>query len=454
MMGNISLLIFSTIFICIIVIYLYKKWPDLDIIDIYIIFALLHFGLNPFIRGLYFGRDIVIDFRNSNPFAIGIVFGQILIILLIIRGVMACFPIRFLKYIKIRYIIEQCDRINKYVLFLIYAGLVAFPIVSYYVYGVKTYILPEDFEKIGKYLPYWFSSVRTIYNYIAFCIFLSLFAKIVKSKKHQQIMWIILTVIFVLTITIFGRRYFLNMIVLGVIFWFVYRQENIYRLKYLAIGLLSVGAFFLFSNIYQSYRQVLFSVGQVNTKKLENPFSAAFNFNSTIDNLKVRAGTWEFNYLVINHQIDKSGMTTNGRVIWESFKSSIPRILWPGKQFSLIDDMLAELYNIDKRDINISKNIFGIAQLEYSYYSIIIVPIVIILITAMMAGLIAMTLQYPTFMVLFVGNIMWYLINFEENGNQIFFMLRYIILTSVLFILYIMVYKIYVNYINNKKIDN
>jgi hypothetical protein len=452
-MGNISILIFSFIFIITIIIYLHKKWPDLDIIDVCIVFVLLHFGLNPFIRGLYFGKDIAFDFRNSHPLPIGLVFAQILIIILIIRLVVSYTFARYLKYINIRYIIEQCGHINKYFLFLVYAGLVAFPVISYYVYGVRTYIQQEDFEKIGKYLPYWFSSVRTIYNYIAFCIFLGLFANIVKGKKGQQFLWIILTVIFILTITIFGRRYFLNIIVLGIIFWFVYKQEDIFRWKYLAIGLFSVGAFFLFSNIYQSYREVLFSVGEVNSKKIENPISAAFNFNSTIENLKIRAGTWEFNYLVISNQIDKSGMTTNGRITWEGFKSSIPKIFWPGKQFSLIDDILSEFYKIDKRDINIAKNIFGIAQLEFSYYSIVIVPIIVILITAVLAGLIAITSKYPTFMVMFVGNVMWYLINYEENGNEIFYMLRNTVIIGLLLIIYTMIVKLYTIYYN-KKIDN
>ncbi len=144
-------------------------------------------------------------------------------------------------------------------------------------------------------------------------------------------------------------------------------------------------------------------------------------------------------------------MTTNGSITWEGLKSSIPRFFWPGKQFSLIDDMLAKFYQIDKRDINIAKNIFGIAQLDHGHYSMIIVPIIILLIAATMAGLIAMTLQYPTFLVLYVGNIVWYLINFEENGNQIFFMLRYLLIISFLLFLYIMVYKIYTNYYNNKK---
>ena len=79
--------------ICIIAIYLHNKWPDLDLIDLYIVFVLLHFGFIPFIRGLYFGKDIVFDFRYSNPLAIALVFGHILVILLIIRGYRAFFPL-------------------------------------------------------------------------------------------------------------------------------------------------------------------------------------------------------------------------------------------------------------------------------------------------------------------------------------------------------------------------
>jgi hypothetical protein len=44
--------------------------------------------------------------------------------------------------------------IDKYILLLIYGILIILKIVSYYKYGVKTYILPDDFAKIGKDLPY------------------------------------------------------------------------------------------------------------------------------------------------------------------------------------------------------------------------------------------------------------------------------------------------------------
>lgn len=145
MIGNISILIFSFIFICLITIYLYKKGPDLDVIDLYIIFVLFHFGFYPFVRGLYFGEDIIFDFRNADPLAIGLIFWHVLIILLIIRGISLYFPSNIANYLKLRYLIQQWSYINKYLLLSIYFCLIAFPIISYYNYGVRTYILPEDF---------------------------------------------------------------------------------------------------------------------------------------------------------------------------------------------------------------------------------------------------------------------------------------------------------------------
>ena len=178
--------------------------------------------------------------------------------------------------------------------------------------------------------------------------------------------------------------------------------------------------FLLCSNIFQAYRDDFQAVGQVNLAKLKNPFTAAINFEATLKNLKARPGTWEFNFLVFDHQFRKPGMTTDGKITWEGIKSSIPRIFWPDKQFLMIDEILAELYHVEMKEIDIGKNIFGVGQVEFGYFSLIIVPLIIIAIIAIMATLIKMTIHYPTFLWLFSGNILFFLINIEENGNEIF----------------------------------
>jgi hypothetical protein len=444
----------SSVVIFILTIYLRNKWYDLDVIDLYIIFALLHFGFIPFLRGLYFGKDIVFDFRYSNSLAIALVFGHILVILLIIRGLSRFISPELRKCLKLRYLIQKFSRANQYVIFIAFICLVLFPIISYVVYGVKPYIMPKDFEKFGKDLPYWLTSVRRVYNYIAFGIFLGLLGNLFKSKKYQRYAWGFMAVIIVSTVTISGRRFLVNMIVVWVILWLVFNKESIFRLRYLTITLLLVGVLFVSSNIYQTYRnELLFTEGKVDVKKIANPFSAAVNYHSTIHNFQIRAGTWEFNFLVFNQQLNKSGMIAKGRVTWESFKSAIPRFFWPEKHFSLIDDYLSGFYQVKKEDINIAKNIFGLAQLDFGYLSIIIVPAIFIIILYIMAYVISKTSKYPTFIIIFVGNILWYLINIEENGNEIFFMLRNMLIILCLFALYLSADKINRIYRNYRLVD-
>jgi len=443
MAGNISLLLFSFAFICATTIYFIKRWQDMDVIDLYVVFVALHFGLYPFIRGLHFGADAIFDFRNSNPLAIGLVFIHVLLIIVIIRGLsLYLFPY-LMNYLQIKSLILQWGNINKYVLLAICFWLIIFQFISYYIYGVRTYIMPDDFARIGKNLPYWFTSTRTVYMTIAFCGFIGLFSNIIKSNKYQRYFWIILTIIFVPIVTVFGRRFFIGMIVASIIFLLAYKKDNILRLRYLCISLLLISAFFLFSNIYQAYRYVFQAVGQVTSDKLMNPFSAALNFNSTISNLVQRPGTWEFSFLVINNQLNNYEMTTNGKVNLESLKSSIPRFFWPEKQFSLIDDILSKLYNINAKDIDIGKNLFGVSQVDFGYFSIIIVPLVILFIIYLMGFLIKITTPYPTFSWLLSGNIIFFLINVEENGNEIFFMFRNIIFIMILLAFYLLARKIY-----------
>jgi len=344
--------------------------------------------------------------------------------------------------------IQQWSSVNRYILLCIYVVLIVFQILSYYKYGIKTYIMPEDFERIGKQLPYWFTSVRTIYPHLAFLTFLGLFSNILKSKGYRLYVWILLTILFIPIVTIYGRRFFLAMIVAAAIFWFVEKRKNIFQLKYLKVTLVLVCGFFLFSNLFQAYREVFQAVGPVNLDKLKNPFEAAINFNATINNLKKRPGTWEFNFLVLNNQFSKPNMATNGKITLEGFKSSIPRFLWADKQFTNIDNILADLYHVKEREIDIGKNLLGVAQVDFGYLSIIIVPIIIITIVIIMGLLIKITIHYPTFLWLFTGNILFFLINIEENGNEIFFMVRYIIITLILFGIYLVSRKIYLTLVH------
>jgi hypothetical protein len=441
-MGNISLLICSFVFISLISFYIFKVWPDLDVIDLYIIFILFHFGFYPFVRGLYFGRDVIFDFRNSNPLVICVVFVHLLLILTIIKIIYRYLPKPFIESLKLRNLLQKWTEVNKYTLFFIYGILIIFQILSYYKYGIKTYIMPEDFARIGNNLPYWFTTIRTVYTPLAFLVCLGLLSCLIKSQGYHKYVWLILTLGFVPVVTLYGRRFILAVIIIWVILWLLEKRHDIFLMKYLVVGILMVLVFFLCSNIYQAYRDNFQAVGQFNLAKLKNPVAAALNFEATLNNLKARPGTWEFNFLVFDNQFSKPGMTTNGKITWEAIKSSIPRIFWQDKKFMCIDDILAGLYQVKTKEIDIGKNLFGLSQVEIGSYSLIIVPMIILTIILLMGALIKMSSQYPTFLWFFSGNILFYLINIEENGNEMFFMLRNISIIFLIFYGYLLANKI------------
>jgi len=438
-MGNISLLFFSLLFFGLVLLYLKKRSTDLDIIDIYIIFIALYFGIYPFIRGLYLGKGVVYDSFNSNYLAIALVFLQVYLIVFIIRAISVYFPEETNKYLKIKTLIEHWGRVDIFVVLSIYCILIIFQIVSYYKYGVKLHILPEDFAKIGKDLPYWLTSMRTIYNYLSLCVFIALAAKVAISAPRTRYFWIALILIFLPFISYSGRKALANIVVMGAIISLVRREENFIQVKYLKIAALMVFSFFLMSNIYQTYRSNLMTVG-ASLGKLGNPISAALNFNATLRNLKERPGTWEFNYLVFDKQLKEPGkMTTNGEITREGFKSAIPRVFWPGKKFQDTSDILAELYN---SKFEVGTNIFGVAQAEFGYFSIIIVPLAILLIIIMIAGLMRVTINYPVFFWLLSVNILNFLICVEENQNELIFVVRNTIGIMAIYSLYLLINKI------------
>ena len=227
-------------------------------IDVYIIFVLFHFGFYPFVRGLHFGKDIIFDFTHGDPLSIGVVFGQVFIILVVLKLLSFIF-IKNMNYLKVSYLVESYSHVNNYVLYIIYSILIIFQFFSYYKYGVQSFIPPWEFEKIGKSLPYWFTSFRTIYNCVTFCVCLVLLSKLFKAKdRNKYILWLVLTIIFVPFASIYGgKRFFINILLLLIIFYFGNKHEKIIEWRNIKVGLTLLMMFVLFSNLYESYRNIL-----------------------------------------------------------------------------------------------------------------------------------------------------------------------------------------------------
>jgi len=448
MIGNYYILFCSSLLIILLAFYFSRRSPEVDIIDVYIIFIILHFGAYPFVRGLHFGKDLILDFTNADLLSIGLVFVQVLIVLVILK-LLSLFFIKNMYYLKVRYLVKNYSQVNKYVLSSFYVFVLVFLIFSYYKYGIKSYIKPDEFKLIGKSLPYWFTSFRTIYNCLTFCIFLVLLSYTLTAKDYKyQILWLVLTIFFIPFAAMFGKRFFINILIIATIFYFSVKNEKLFQLRNIKYGIFLMVFTFLFCNLFQEYRGFLENMGKatpdnVLVRDMRNPLSAAIHFQPTLEALANRPGTWEFSYLVIDKQIRDGIKPTNGRIIKENIKSTIPKFLWPDKSFFLTDDMLAQIYGVRPKEIDIGKNIFGMMQLDYGYLSIVLVPLIILAVLILMGFINKITANYPVFFWLFSGNFLFYFVNIEENGNELFYMLRNILLLSLLFIIFIFCQKMY-----------
>lgn len=445
MLGNGLLLLFSILVLLLTVLYLKRKWPDIDIIDVYILFVCLYYGAYPLIRSLSLDKGVVYDSYNSNLLAISLVYLQVLLIVVTIRLVSAYLPARIMDYLKIKTLIKQWANVNSVVLIAIYVLLILVQLISYFKYGVRSHILPDDFSKIGKDLPYWLMSVRKIFHYVTLGVSIVLVSKAALSQGRSRYYWLALFILYLPLDAYFGRKGLINVVVMSAVIWLVINQNRLFTLKNVKIAGLVILTFFIGSNLYETYRYDLFAVG-MNQRRLANPVSAALDFNKTLYNLKIRPGTWEFNYLIFDKQLKApSRITTNGAITREDFKNAIPRIFWPEKDFVITPKILAEVYNEKEAAVSLGTNIFGIGQAEFGYYSIIIVPLVMILVIIMMAGVIKMIFNYPVFLWIFSVNILTFFINVEENQNELIFMLRYTLIIMAVFIPYAFISKIGTN---------
>jgi len=319
-----------------------------------------------------------------------------------------------------------------------------FQLICYFKYGVKSHILPADFAKIGKDLPYWLTSIRTIYNFLTLSAVIAMAAKLSLAKNRSRYFWLATIILFLPFVAYYGRKAFVNAVVMAALIWLVNNEKKLFRLKNLAIVALCVLGFFVASNLYQTYRSNLQTVG-VSLSQVENPVIAALNFALTLQNLKDRAGTWEFNYLILDRQMRYPGKgTTDGQITRESMKNATPRILWPGKTFRTPPEIMAQAFEAEQDSVSFGTNMIGIAQADFGFWSMSIVPLTILLMMILMSGLLKVTFNYPVFFWLLSVTILNPLINIEENNPEIFFMLRNIMGIMAIFLSYFLVKKVLV----------
>jgi len=423
------------------------QWSRLNIIHLYLIFVGLYFGLYSFIKAF------LKDYSQENPLAIALVFGQIIIILLVIMFISKLINNKMSDHLEIRYLIKQWSKVNSYAIYLLIVVIVLAKIIGYYQFSVISHVDQTRLTGIGKGIPYWYFAFSALITDLAFCAFIATMVKVVTVKNQEKLLWSILLLVLILLDSLGGRRIFVNLAIVGSIIWVVSQQKNLFKLKYLSLFAILFLSFFLFSNIYQSYRQNLELPNMAQSvefynlpkekyiPKTKRLLISILDLQSTVNNIKMRLATWEFNYLIVNSQLNNERRLPYGSLIGQGLKNSIPRFLWPEKEIRSLNDITANLYGLPLTDYN--KNNFAFTQADFGLYSIIVMPLAALIILLFMFVIIRSAVNHSTLLLICTGFIINYLINIEQDYVDIFILFRHVIMIICLFIMGQIIINIY-----------
>jgi hypothetical protein len=167
-------------------------------------------------------------------------------------------------------------------------------------------------------------------------------------------------------------------------------------------------------------------------------YAAATNMDTTASSLQERKAIWQFNYVIVDKQIQYHGLNTPyGDLLWQGFKNTIPSAFWPGKSVYNLDDMAAHIYGAPARDYG--TNNFAMSQADFGLLSVVLLPLASLLVFLSMALLILATRRHPTLLLLVSGFFIYYLLNVEVDYGHIFVLYRNIIIAFfIYFVAYIL----------------
>jgi hypothetical protein len=426
MAGNVSLFIYSSLFLGITTIYLWKRWFELDVIDLYIIFVGIYFG------GYSFVKALVDDYSKVNPLTAFWVFAHVTIVVTLLWVFSRIMPVDFRKFLQIHYLFEQWSRVNKYFIYALLVVIIATQISGYVKYGLISHIDIGELSQKGTKLAYWYTSILMLLKDFIFCAFIAIEAKIIISKNLTRKLWCILLALLVVIASIYGRRVLFNMAVFGIMIYFISQGKNIFQWKYVRSAVLLSLALLIFSNLFQSYRNVIQYPPSI-PDKLKNPISAALDVGATLHNIKIRPSPWEFNYEIFKGQFDgTAAQQPRGRILWIGLKNSIAKFIWPVKEVVSLNNLIATMYGW--RVIDYAKNNFGFLQADFGFLSILIMPLMMLSVMIIFGVAAWKANDHPILLLLLTGFIINYLINIEQNIGDIFILFRNLIAICLIYI--------------------
>jgi hypothetical protein len=298
--------------------------------------------------------------------------------------------------------------------------IVGFNVYLFTAYGITGNFSDIELQLLGLTIPSWVGSTRKLLEGLGFGVFIFAWSRIVFNKQSSRRLNFLLLLLMITLIAMGGRRSLMSLAVFAAFLWSIKNYKQFYSLRNFKIVFILGFCAVVFSNIYQTYRSNVLSVGGgAAGASLPSLYEATTNFEATADNFKVRTAMWQYNYSIVEKQVAKEIPPMLGSLFIYSFENSIPRALSLNKNIVDLDGIVASHYDLPLVDY--PTNNYASLQADFGLVMVIFSPLFIFL---------------PIFVLMLIGKksqdlylfasglTISYIMNVENSPGDIFILFR------------------------------
>jgi hypothetical protein len=357
---------------------------------------------------------------------------------IILNFVLPRFKVDILSNLKISHIVniaKTTKSLVAVVLFLVIVSVEVYLLVNYgfaYFYD-KAYLVSIGFH------PSWLFLNLIVF----FIIFVLIGTVFFAAKAHNAKGWkkvLLYSCIFVLFLIsmMHGRRQLFNNMLIS--FLIINHDKKLFSWSIIVPGLIFLILFIFTANFYQVIR----GNGFIHNRKQKDYYNISmhdarrkiFSINPTLQNLYARPAMWKLNYFVINSQIyGESKHMFSGEIGYRSMFNTVPRLFWPRKK--MYDPVQAVYLKEGLPADDYNWNLFAFAQSDFGFISPFLIGFLATFAFMLLSGILKVTESAPSFFVVIVGFVTYYLFWVNQEYEAIFYLGRNLI---IIFFIYFMFY--------------
>lgn len=423
------------LFLLIALLYFFKNSRNGDFFGFFLLTSILFYLIYPLL-------DIINESYIVEEEDFILIYLYIIITTIIIKALSAIFLPRGKKqFLSLNYINTFSNEVSFKDFLLL--NILTFSIIAYFFIndGFIFRIITTNYnDKINTYN----IVIGSIVIPLLYVIQIIAFNKFLKDKK---LIYLIFTIIIVLYFLFYGRRELIQSLIFIVYIFLNDNKVKILSFKTIFIFIITVLFIVFGSNFYQNIREDIFMYSVTGEINFDRPISELiFDLNASKKNINERFSLlYNFKDIIINV---KQSNLSEGKVLLENFKTSIPSIIYHPEKVSINEDaIIAETFKIKPTDF--SASIGSLFLMDFSYLALFFYPIFMVFSWKIFNYLIEQTQKYSkTLALISLVSILYLFFNIEGNMSDVFVRIE----TSIILLIMAFLYFILTRRFKSKKV--